>query len=72
MSQHGLTEHEMRMINEARAQSRKEVADLERLRQQLKAIYLDENSSDEDFNQHWPELCSAALRPQPDRELNLR
>src|SRR6266487_180355 len=58
-----LSEDEMRIVYEARAQSRREVADLERLKDQLLASYFKRQElTENEFNQHWPEICAGALR----------
>ena len=55
-----LTENEMKVVQEARAQSRREAAELERLSQRLKAIYLlNENGCVNEFHGGSSEIKSA-------------
>ena len=66
-----VTESEMKVVYEARAQSRIEMADLERLTRRLKENYLNEKKlSEPEFNQRWPKICSEALRQAAYRPLN--
>jgi hypothetical protein len=69
MAYSSLTENEMRVVLEARAQSRREAADLDRLKQKLReAFLLNENTSANEFNRRWPEIHSEALRLRAYRE----
>lgn len=58
-----ISESEMTIVHKARAESRREVMELERLKQQIRAAYLLRNeNSENDFVRRWPEICSEALR----------
>ncbi len=57
-----ISENEMRIVQQARAESRFEVAQLERLQQQIHPLYRRKGNSENDFVRHWPEICSEALR----------
>lgn len=70
MAYSSLTENEMRVVLEARAQSRRKAADLDRLKQKLREAYLlKENTSANEFNCRWPEIHSEALRLREYREI---
>ena len=61
-----LTENEMRVVYEARAQSRGEAAELERLKQELRDAYLlNENGCLNEFNRRWPQIYSETMRRDP-------
>jgi hypothetical protein len=54
---------EMSVVFDARAESRREADELERLKLELRAAYLSrENASEHEFVEHWPEICSDILR----------
>ena len=48
MVQASLSESEMRTVQQARAQSRNEIAEVERLKQQLRAAYLSRADASEE------------------------
>ncbi|MGH9882172.1 MAG: hypothetical protein ACRD6N_12110 [Pyrinomonadaceae bacterium] len=69
MAYSSLTENEMRVVLEAREQSRREAEDLDRLKQKLReAFLLNENICANEFNRRWPEIYSEALRLRAYRE----
>ncbi len=54
---------ELAVVIQARAESRKEVADLERMKQLTRAAFLsDESVTEQDFERSWPELRNQMFR----------
>jgi len=54
---------ELAVVERARAESRKEVADLERMKQLARAAFLNDASvTEQDFERSWPELRNHIFR----------
>ena len=65
MMQTILSEREMRVIEQARAESRKEVAALERMKRDVRSTLLGNAvMTNAEFERLWPQLCSEILSQQ--------
>ncbi len=54
---------ELAIVKQARAESRKEVADLERMKQLARAAFMNDASvTEQDFERSWPELRNHMFR----------
>jgi len=62
---HCLQEAELKVVEQARAESRREVADLEQMKQHARAAFLSSTAvTEEDFERCWPELRNEMFRLQ--------
>lgn len=58
-------EVELKIVEQARAESRKEVADLEEMKEHVRAAFLiGAAGTEEDFERCWPELRNEMFRQQ--------
>ena len=61
----GLSAAEMKIVEQARAESRKEVAELEQMKQYARSAFLSNPvATEEEFEHCWPELRSDMFRHQ--------
>lgn len=67
---HHNIEAELKIVEQARAQSRAEAAALERMKGEARAAFLSRGSATEaEFERQWPQICSEMLSRQARRAI---